>query len=528
MKQFFLKNIVLSIVIVLTLAASIVLCVFIGQSNSMISSAMSEIEENREVVENINRVRKPNSVKTSEDLIQEDIKFLENKTALVYRHFGRPYRSALLAFIRNIASTSELKEIPEGYADDSFKFVAKPVDKDEDAETDELSEDVEEAKPEAPTEEELKVFNPSKKLVVVKTDESSMRAMLGEIYKEMHVEVENDSDSFVIPDNVLEERYAIFAAFVQKLTEAPEEVNSANAEEFKKAALDKLQKAFAIFRDEVQTTTQEKVTNNVAKQMFLDSLGIPRLMRKLDCKNYIDSLYNSYAASNLIPGLPTDPDDESDRVRKLRDFIYNRLNPSVAPPPEMVIPVFRNFQIKEDLITRMNDAHIRKLNTLTPDYFYGSSPDGDPDSAILVFTYTIELQSTLDEINAFIDLLHTAYKDNRVYVLRNLKFTVDSSYITEANTAVRRHIYDLEEEKIRKEKEDEDPETAAENAEENKRLKKQTDANGNIIEVVDVLPTEPSHPDYGRVLLGEKRDEVTCTLVVDYYLYRGDNLVPDK
>ena len=38
--------------------------------------------------------------------------------------------------------------------------------------------------------------------------------------------------------------------------------------------------------------------------------------------------------------------------------------------------------------------------------------------------------------------------------------------------------------------------------------------------------TDPHHPDYGKPLIGEIRDEIECTIVVNYLFYRADNITP--
>ena len=38
--------------------------------------------------------------------------------------------------------------------------------------------------------------------------------------------------------------------------------------------------------------------------------------------------------------------------------------------------------------------------------------------------------------------------------------------------------------------------------------------------------TDPHNPEYGKVLIGETKDEIKCTIVVNYVLYRADNITP--
>ena len=109
MKQFILKNIVLAVILVLTLIGSIVLMFFCEGKRRAIAESMATIDENAEKVQSINAARKPNSVAESETKIKADTETLDKKNIQIYRHFGKPYRPALLKLLKNIASPAELK-----------------------------------------------------------------------------------------------------------------------------------------------------------------------------------------------------------------------------------------------------------------------------------------------------------------------------------------------------------------------------------------------------------------------------------
>ena len=140
MKKFILKNIVLVAILALTLVGSIVLLFFCEGKRRTIAESMATIEENARTIESIDSARKPNSVAESETRIKADTETLAKKNIQIYRHFGKPYRPALLKLLKNIASPAELKtDLP---VDPSL--VAKPKPKvepeeveDEDEERDE-------------------------------------------------------------------------------------------------------------------------------------------------------------------------------------------------------------------------------------------------------------------------------------------------------------------------------------------------------------------------------------------------------
>ena len=519
MKQFILKNIGLTIILAFTLIGSIVLIFLIEGKRQMIAQSMKTIDENVRTVEAIDSARKPNSVAESETKIKADTETLTKKTDQVHRHFGKPYRPALLKFLKNIASPVELKtDLP---VDPSLvaKPKPKPAEPEPEDSEDEDEEVAESAEPSAPTDEEKAVFNPESNLVILSYDEDTLRTMLADLYKDIHQEPAEDT--FVIPDTVQAERAQVFDKLFNQIIEAPEAVSSARAEDFRKAAAAKFAQAFAIFKEDVQALTLEDVTDRVAHELFLDALGLPRLMRQRDCKNYIDFLYEKYLNADIIPGLPTD--DQFEKERLVQDFIYGKnLNRQALPMPEMVIPIIRNFQIKEDLFHRMKDAGITSLRSMTAGSFYGSTLDNDAEGPILFFTYTLEMTASMEAIDAFINSLHSAYKTDRVYEIRDISFSAPYEDLINANALVASHI----------EKPALDARRALAAAAANNQQAIQPDATPEDEATtvasmrVEYDLTDPHNPEYGQPLIGEKRNEIKCTIVVNYLFYRADNITP--
>ena len=480
MKQFILKNIVLVAILALTLVSSIFLIFFIWGKSQTIKDSMDDIETNVGKLESIESARKPNSVEQSERMIKADTDTLNKKNVQIYRHFGRPYRPALLKLLKNIASPAELKIDLE--TDPSLVAKPKPQQVQEVEPEDDDEEEVANntpTEPSAPTDEERAVFNPSANVVVLSYDEDAIRAMLAELYKEIPQETSED-ENFVIPDTVQAERAQLFEKLFNRIIEAPEVVDPSRAEAFRTAAAAKFAKAFALFREEVQELTLEDVTYDVAHELFLDALGLPRLMRQRDCKNYVDILYEKYMASDIIPGLPA----MEFRDDIVQDFIYGKnLNRQGLPVPDMVIPILRNIQIKEDLFRRMKDSGIKRLDSMSVLKFYGSDLTEDSEAPILLFTYTLEMTASLEAIDKFINSLHTAYKTDRVYVIKEIRFSSPSTDLAEANFVVLNHLV------ARSEAEQSAQEAAAAGA---------TAAKVASAYARDYDIDNPQHPDYGR------------------------------
>ena len=268
--------------------------------------------------------------------------------------------------------------------------------------------------------------------------------------------------------------------------------------------------------------TLENVNDRVAHELFLDALGLPRLMRQRDCKNYIDYLYEKYLASDIIPGLSEEDPDEKERL--VVDFIYGKnLNRQALPVPEMVIPIIRNFQIKEDLFRRMKDAGIGSLVSMTAGAFYGTTLDNDAEGPILSFTYTLEMTASLGAIDAFINSLQGAYKTDRVYVIKDIKFSAPYEDLINANAVVASHTDTTINATTRRTTTAGQAIPGAPVAQTVQPAADQQTA-APVVETYEL--SDPHHPEYGQVLIGENRDEIKCTIVVNYLFYRADNITP--
>ena len=207
-----------------------------------------------------------------------------------------------------------------------------------------------------------------------------------------------------------------------------------------------------------------------------------------------------------------------EREKRVQDFIYGKnLNRQALPVPEMVIPIIRNMQIKEDLFRRMKDAGIGSLLGMTAGVFYGTTMDNDSEGPILYFTYTLEMTASLDAVDAFINSLHAAYKTDRVYEISDIKFSAPYEDLVAANSLVMEHT----EGPVRRTNRTEAADDADANA-----IQPATAQAAALTARSEYELTDPHHPDYGRPLIGENRDAIKCTIVVNYLFYRADNITP--
>ena len=528
MKQFILKNIALVAILALTFIGSIVLIFLIAGKSRTISQSMMQIDEDVNKLIEINNQENPRSVKVNEERIKSDTAKLDKKIAELYRHLGKPYRPALLQFLANIASTAELKtELPI----DTRLLELQPMS----AEAEEQAEDedgAQEAEAAAPTEEEKeaekKIFDPQTGRVVLAFDENKLHEMLEEIYKADHEQEEasseESSDTHTIPENIREERIKNFRDLFEKMIEPPEAVTPANREAFREAAAKKFAHAFAIFRNDVDELTVEDVTDDVAYEIFLDAIGIPREMRPVACRSYLETITRKYLNSELIPGLPED--DQTEKQRLIQKFIYGSRDPKAMPDARDVISIIRNIQIKEDLFRRMKEAGITSLEDMTASQ--ATEVPGDNESRLLVYAYDLKMTVSMEAIDAFINSLHHAYDSDRVYIVLTDGFKLTTSEqeldeeLTGANDIVTAHV---EEETGKKTTRNTAPAAANQNlppgtvVDPNATAATQQPATvaQTVVPVRSDYPlTDPHNAEYAQVLLGGKPGEIKCTLKVQY------------
>ena len=137
------------------------------------------------------------------------------------------------------------------------------------------------------------------------------------------------------------------------------------------------------------------------------------------------------------------------------------------------------------------------------------------------------MTSTLESIDAFINSLHAAYKSDRVYVIRDIKLKAPQDDIIIANAIVAGHVEGGSRTAAQKAADGTTADGAAVDAATKEEAKSADPAAALIAATyAEYELTDPHHPEYGKVLIGESRDDINCTLVVNYLFYRADNITP--
>lgn len=207
--------------------------------------------------------------------------------------------------------------------------------------------------------------------------------------------------------------------------------------------VDSWNEAMEMFVEEAQKSTMEKIDERNSEEIFLSALGLPRNLGKsalrLDAfsrdmqakvvdllteKNDI-SMLGVYFNQREIPQIKSNKDfvDQSDSRKSTAENTTGGGSTSSAAdgaqsgekkeaePSDMI----RNWEIISDLAQRMVKAKIDSVEELSYKDLTGREENG-----CYFYTYSLSVVGSEKELRNFINLLNNAYKDNRVYVVRNV------------------------------------------------------------------------------------------------------------
>lgn len=121
--NFIKKNIVFFIVCSLTLFASLYLIYLDLAKHSLIAKANAETEESRQKADKAYKGKGNRPVDPNVKMIASDTEIVKQRTAVLQRIFGKPYRNALIAFAREIGMTEDelLSKFRDFYESDEQK-----------------------------------------------------------------------------------------------------------------------------------------------------------------------------------------------------------------------------------------------------------------------------------------------------------------------------------------------------------------------------------------------------------------------
>ena len=478
------KNKSLATVVLVTILAALFLIFECFMVRSKIQDGMAAIEKADREIENINKRRNPNPVRSSSVIINKNSAELRKKIEELYSRFGSPYRARLAVFLKDLNTKTGNVEL---------NFTEEKI---------------------------IKLF----------------RETWEEYYRENNRETDpNDKRAIVA------ERDQIFANFVKAVTTPDVQIpfkddNEKNA--WIKTAENVFNNALARFRADLQKTSLEgeKISNDDARHILMQSFGLPRTMTSQQCKVFIDDIQLNLSRNpQVIPGLKYTTDNNGKKIAatrgqinaKIAEFTYNHRN--TLPPPGNVENILNHYLIIEDLFHRMNKCSIQTLIYLGSPF--SAKPSGSPagdviryadseqdmDNTFKKYVYEIRVKSSVDQVRSFVNELHTAYKENRVYEIEEMSFYRDPSVndikaVNDKLVAAR-----LEREKNKEKTSGE----ADDNENVNVRKKRTFTQNEK-----DLIYSDDN---YGKTVIGsgKGKGEIIAYIKVNYIVYTG-NIIEKK
>ena len=478
------KNKPLAIVVFVTILAALFLIFECFIVRSKIQDGMAAIERADREIQNINKRKNPNPVRSSSVIINKNSAELRKKIEELYNCFGRPYRANLTTFIQDLNTKN---------GNVKLNFTEEKI---------------------------IRLF----------------REAWDEYYRENTRETDpNDKRAIVA------ERDLIFANFIKSVTTPDVQISFKDDKE-KEAWIKTAEKVFnnalARFRADLQKTSLEggKISEDDAKHILMQSFGLPRTMTSQQCKVFIDDIQLNLSRNpQVIPGLKYTTDNSGKKIAatrgqinaKIVEFTYNHRN--TLPPPGNVENILNHYLIIEDLFHRMNKSNIQTLLYLGSPF--SSKPSGSPagdvirytdseqdmDSTFKKYVYEIRVKSSVEQVRTFVNELHTAYKENRVYEIEEMSFHRDPS--VNNIKAVNDKLVAARQER------EKNTEKNASETDENETFNIRKKRTFSQIEK-DLIYSDDS---YGKTVIGSSKGkgEIIAYIKVNYIVYTG-NIIEKK
>lgn len=241
--------------------------------------------------------------------------------------------------------------------------------------------------------------------------------------------------------------------------------------------------ALQVFKKAAQEHMLEEVVDGNVKTVLLQALGVPRTMSPTICKDYIIKTQELFAKA-YAPLLT------SETVSRMTLIDYA----SRVPSHDEIPVIIRKLQLFEDLFWRIKESGISQLVSVE---MIGSIMGDEVVKDYLRFSYRVKVSGEMQNIRNFVNLLQDAYKDNRVYSVKDiaLQAVSDDAVRLEKVSVVSPRITP----NIRRGEPGKDKDAGEK----------------------EIPPEE--RPDYGQAVVGSNK-LVTADIELDYFVYVGDEL----
>ena len=170
--------------------------------------------------------------------------------------------------------------------------------------------------------------------------------------------------------------------------------------------------AVAAFQKEYQKVTAEPLSSSNVDEVLMTALGLQRNMENSPetCMRYMWSM-----RSRMVDLFAENKVDLQGEAASF-GFDYK-----VAPLPEMVPDIVRNWQVIGDLATRIAKSGVSALYS-----FHIRNLASERVGDYVIYHYTFGVSGELNKIRAFVKALHEATRENRMYIVRSVFLYADS------------------------------------------------------------------------------------------------------
>ena len=456
MVTFLKKNIIFFIVFFVIVLASLFL-LFLD------ITLLGEVGELKEKTNNANtslenfKKSKDKPVDTNAEAFDEDKKNLEVKVKKIRRYFGAPYRKFLLKFAEEcgIDEDTLLAEFKKHF--DEYR---------------------------------------------VKTSNDSESGLADILNRPPHTL--SDSIFFKFMDAYREKLALILT---KKAAEAGKKENGSEEKTIEKADAKDLQKINTAYRHFFENILKEplftvedlvpsdpQIRRRTEEDIFACALGLPRTKPQLFSQSYLGDMQRAFVSKQLFPGIK---DLETIRNFTYKDYVTQTPTYQAIPEIMLAMPVF------EDVARRL-----RSVENLTLVEMSKNMPAPiEGNDKYLGYRFKLKINCTMKGLRDFVNKLHEAHKDNRVYVVRWVSVTGNS----EGELA--------ELKKILESGNTENTTQLNTNRRRNYRNRSRTAVNqGELAPYLDSL-----NEKYASRVVG-KQEEITAEVDFDYCIYVGERV----
>lgn len=193
----------------------------------------------------------------------------------------------------------------------------------------------------------------------------------------------------------------------EKKTSHPEQIFEKFLSEFDQ---EKVGKAKEAFKETFKKRSVEFFES--IDEIIMEGLGLPISMTPEACKIYMarmeEALNGLLLSKEAGKGISITCDEKG---------IFQVCPQDKMPDPFFIPYIIKHYKLIEDFIFRLKECGVTNLKSLSK----VSELDGTQDKGYLYLTYKAEIVGTQEAVRDLFNSLYNAYKDNRVYIIKNLK-----------------------------------------------------------------------------------------------------------